>query len=528
MHRLAALWDEAEQGDGRALPLHLAAALDDPAWNDADRAWALAWLLGRREPRLLQAKALRALAVAVTGQPQWMIDECLAAGADAAELIAHAMPPPVEPMHLQPAVAAALLHAWRALPAVQREAALKTELAHWPAPTRLMLLRLIAGTTRPPMPMAELREGLARRAGCTPERMALRLDALVEGRARPDATGWAGLMLGDAAAGASGDAASEGAQLPLTWPAPHPIDAPPRDGGPWIARRSTGGQRVQLCRHAAGVRIWSARGELLERLHPALASAAEACPIGTVLTGEISGGRLWADDLLMVAAHDLRVEPPMQRQHRLQRLAAELAWGPESAMAVVEPLRLHGTEALVAHHAALRRDGARGLLLAPADAAPDAPRLYWPAAPQSLRAVLVYAEAQRSGPPACELALWSRCPADAEEAHACAQAIGSGRPPAAPALRLLPLARTSLGLNRDDRARLEGIVAATTFQRFGPVAALRPSVVIELAFDALVPDARRRGGLAAVAPRLLRLREDLPIEAADSVHEARMLMVPSD
>ena len=60
-------------------------------------------------------------------------------------------------------------------------------------------------------------------------------------------------------------------------------------------------------------------------------------------------------------------------------------------------------------------------------------------------------------------------------------------------------------------------------ERFGPVRAVRPGLVLEVAFDAIQRSARHRSGVAMRFPRIKRIRWDKPPEEADEIQTLRAL-----
>ena len=130
----------------------------------------------------------------------------------------------------------------------------------------------------------------------------------------------------------------------------------------------------------------------------------------------------------------------------------------------------------------------------------------WPAPVLTLDALLVYTEDDGD----CTFAVWSHPPADAAEAQAVLDALARREPAPGPdALRLLPCARARGGLDAAEWARLTQELRAHTLDKFGPVRSLRPTLVFELAFEAVDPSPRHKSGLALRAPQLLRVRREL-------------------
>ena len=59
--------------------------------------------------------------------------------------------------------------------------------------------------------------------------------------------------------------------------------------------------------------------------------------------------------------------------------------------------------------------------------------------------------------------------------------------------------------------------AKTTVESFGPVRSVRPTLVFELGFEGISRSTRHKSGIAVRFPRMLRWREDKPIEEADTL-----------
>ena len=65
-----------------------------------------------------------------------------------------------------------------------------------------------------------------------------------------------------------------------------------------------------------------------------------------------------------------------------------------------------------------------------------------------------------------------------------------------------------------------------TVQRFGPVRAVEPRLVFELAFEGIQPSPRHKSGIAVRFPRISRWRDDKGPGDADTLAEALALMAP--
>jgi DNA ligase-1 len=67
-------------------------------------------------------------------------------------------------------------------------------------------------------------------------------------------------------------------------------------------------------------------------------------------------------------------------------------------------------------------------------------------------------------------------------------------------------------------------VRAHTAESFGPVRAVMPELVFEVAFDAVQKSTRHKSGVAMRFPRISRIRWDKPAAEADRV-ETLMAMI---
>jgi DNA ligase-1 len=105
-----------------------------------------------------------------------------------------------------------------------------------------------------------------------------------------------------------------------------------------------------------------------------------------------------------------------------------------------------------------------------------------------------------------------------------AEGGGEGNRPAPP--RLVTFAKAYSGLDDQEILRLDQWIRRHTLQRFGPVRAVAPELVFELAFEAIQPSSRHRSGLAVRFPRISRWRSDKAARDADSLVQALALMAP--
>ena len=82
---------------------------------------------------------------------------------------------------------------------------------------------------------------------------------------------------------------------------------------------------------------------------------------------------------------------------------------------------------------------------------------------------------------------------------------------------LVPVGKAYFGFTDEELKRLDKWVRDNTVERYGPVRAVKPGLVLEVAFDAVQRSTRHKSGLAMRFPRVHRIRWDKPPEEADEV-----------
>ncbi len=74
---------------------------------------------------------------------------------------------------------------------------------------------------------------------------------------------------------------------------------------------------------------------------------------------------------------------------------------------------------------------------------------------------------------------------------------------------------------------LDRFIRTHTREQFGPVRAVEPKLVLEVAFDAIFPSSRHKSGIAMRFPRIHRIRWDKPAVEADTLATAKALITAS-
>ena len=556
MRRFAALYSALDASSGTLARVQTLVTYFSSADAD-DAAWALHVLLGKQGKRLITGRRLRQICLEGSPLPEWLFDDCYAHVGDSAETIAllwrQVAPEPSaatsngEP---QETLAAEPLHRWmeELLPAAAalQEADQAEAVRHlWRGLNGAELLvanKLLTGGLRVGVGQGLVLRALAQLSGLEEALLQHRL----MGGFSPSASAYRALL-------APAEAGEAVASRPYPFFLASPLEAP-LSGSPldWLAEWKFDGIRGQLIRRCSASFLWSRGEELINGSFPELIAAAAALPEGTVLDGEIlvwppaadhpapfaqlqrrlgrkaPGRSLLADcpavfvayDLLEQGGDDWRQRPLSQRRAALETLIQALPAAATTPAA--GPLRLSPRLALSQGEqlAPLRQQAAaasaEGLMLK-ALASPylaGRRRGHWwkhKREPYRLDAVLLYAQAG-SGRRAnlftdYTFGLWDRVP-------------GPDGDPA----QLVTFAKAYSGLDDGEITALDRWIRSHTSERFGPVRAVQPEQVFELAFEGLQRSSRHKSGIAVRFPRIARWRHDKPASEADTLASALALL----
>lgn len=89
---------------------------------------------------------------------------------------------------------------------------------------------------------------------------------------------------------------------------------------------------------------------------------------------------------------------------------------------------------------------------------------------------------------------------------------------------LVPFAKAYSGLSDAEIRRVDRFVQRNTTERFGPVRAVKPELVFEIAFEGIQPSTRHKSGVAVRFPRIARWRTDKPVEEIDTLDTLNALL----
>ena len=512
-----------------------------------DAAWAVYFLAGGKPRQLVPSKLLRQFAQQAAGLPEWLFDESYEAVGDLAETISLLLPPPTQ------------VHAWglaewieqqllplRKTPPEALQGVLRAQWDSLPPDERLVYFKLITGAFRVGVSRLQVTQALAAVAAVDAKRVAQRLMGYTHISGQPTAADYALLIAPES----SGELDQKTSGQPYPFFLAHPFNAgvdqfdallgPPAD---WLVEWKWDGIRAQLVKRAGQVWLWSRGEELVTERFPELATMGEALPDGTVLDGEIvvwQEGRvrpfadlqkrigrkttspkllrdipvvLLAYDLIEWQGRDLRAQPQAGRRALLDELLTQL----QHPQLVASPM-LTGDSwpALARQREAARAMGVEGMMLKQRQAHYGVGRTRdvgtwwkWKIDPLSVDAVLIYA--QRGHGRRASLysdytfAVWDGPPQQADR-------------------KLVPFAKAYSGLTDVEMGRVDALIRKTTVESFGPVRSVRPTLVFELGFEGIARSSRHKSGIAVRFPRILRWREDKPVEEADTLETLAALL----
>ncbi|MFS2100180.1 ATP-dependent DNA ligase [Variovorax sp. Varisp85] len=516
----------------------------------ADAAWAVYFLAGGKPRQLVPTKLLRLLAQEAAGLPEWLFDESYDAVGDLAETIALLLPPPSEvhdlglagwvEQHLLP-----LREAAKTAPG-QLADRLRAQWRQLAVEERLVYFKLITGAFRVGVSRLQVTQALAAVGGIDAKRVAQRLMGYTHIGARPRGDDYRTLIAPESSA----EQVQKTSGQPYPFFLAHPFNIPLEQfdavlGSPsgWIVEWKWDGIRAQLVKRAGAVWVWSRGEELVTERFPELAVLGEALPDGTVLDGEVAvwredkvqpfaelqkrigrktlGAKLLRDipvvllayDLLEWEGRDLRALPQSERRVLLDELITRMQ---HPSLLPSPMLTGTGWPDLARQREAARTMGVEGMMLKRRDAQYGVGRTKdvgvwwkWKIDPLSVDAVLIYA--QRGHGRRASLfsdytfAVWDAPPEQADR-------------------KLVPFAKAYSGLTDAEMARVDAIIRKTTVESFGPVKSVKPTLVFELGFEGIARSTRHKSGIAVRFPRMLRWREDKPVEEADTLQTLAALL----
>ena len=222
---------------------------------------------------------------------------------------------------------------------------------------------------------------------------------------------------------------------------------------------------------------------------------------------------LIAYDLLEWEGRDLRTAPQRERRQLLEQLVNTHA-GP--VLQLAPQIVASDWAVLASLRESSRERGVEGMMLKAVDAHYGIGRTKnvgtwwkWKINPYTIDVVLIYAQAGHGRRASLytdyTFALW-----DEIDGERC----------------LVPFAKAYSGLSDAEIARIDNAIRKTTVEKFGPVRSVKPTMVFEIGFEGIALSSRHKAGIAVRFPRILRIRDDKPVEQADTL-DALKAMLPT-
>ncbi|MFK8186595.1 MAG: ATP-dependent DNA ligase [Phormidesmis sp.] len=510
--------------------------------SSVNAVWALYLLLGKTRKRLITSRVLREIFLQVSDIPEWLFEESYAHVGDSAETIALLLrDTPIERTGASEAQGDTPLHVWMEviIPQVKplqktNEDRLKALVIDWWAQLSdseiFVLNKVLTGAFRVGVSSKLVVKALAAEYGLTEAVITHRL----MGDIKPTPAFYEALV-------DPNDADTVPSQpYPFFLAAPIDVEKFASENvSEWQVEWKWDGIRAQMIHRADQVFIWSRGEDLITYQFPEFEAALRQFSEGTVLDGEIVcwdgekpldfsflqkrlgrkrvTKKLMAEnpvhfiayDLLELAGEDIRTWPMCDRRMALTGLMDD---APHERMSYVAPLPVTSFAQVEEWRSRSREHGSEGLMLK----AKNSPYLvgrkrgYWwkhKVDPMTLDVVLIYAQAG-SGKRAnlftdYTFALWKE------------DATGKV---------LVPFAKAYSGLDNKEIEKLDRWIRRNTVEKFGPVRSVTPFHLFEIGFEGISESKRHKSGIAVRFPRILRWRDDKPVEEADTLDNALALL----
>ncbi|MFG0306054.1 MAG: ATP-dependent DNA ligase [Phycisphaerales bacterium JB040] len=531
----------------------------------ADASWVVTLIAGERPRGVTSSRALRDLAIEVTGWPAWLVAESYEQVGDLSETVALLVgshlalrgsggrgeradsdgPGPLHVFMRDRVLALA------GRPDEQKKALIADTWRLLGDEERLVYHKLIRGGFRVGVKRGLLTRALAGAFGLDRALVAQRLT----GRIEPTRAFFESLV-------ARGETERDRAARPYPFFLAHQVELPGDgdgasalrlamgDVGGWQAEWKWDGIRAQLIRRAKTVELWSRGDEVLTHQFPEIVAAARGlgdCVLdGEVLVWRGDGPRPFAElqtrlnraapppaqlglfgepthavyiayDVLEEDGEDVRARPLRERRGRLERVTEPALGG---VIRLSEVLESDSWEGLAALREQADRRGTEGLMLKHRDSVYGVGRTKadqpergggwwkWKVDPCTVDAVLV-ASQPGSGRRASlytdhTFALWGENNEGERE--------------------LVTFAKAYSGLSNDEIERLDRWVRSHTTGRAGPVRFVEHEHVFELGFEGVRESGRHKAGLAVRFPRILRWRTDKSPGDADTLASLRAMV----
>ena len=536
-------------------------------------AWAVYFLSGGRPRQLVPTKLLREMTLHVSGLPLWLFEESYQAVGDLAETMSLLLPKSVQSSDESLSIwLESKLLPLRGLAPDMLTAQLLPLLQQLDKPSQLVCIKLITGSFRVGVSKLLVTRALAVVAGIDAKRIAQRLVGYTDLSARPTPAQYLSLIA-PVVEGVDERMAGQPYPFFLAHSLQLPTDqfeaqiGSPKD---WLVEWKWDGIRAQIVKRDGQLWVWSRGEDLMTERFPEFQTLVDDLPDGTVIDGELvvwhadandedkvntgqvqqagqvqnTGqvqpfallqqriGRktlsakilkelpvvLLAYDLLEWQNEDWRSQPQSDRRAQLERVVANCN---QPKLQLSSLLTGESWQELDRQRDSSRKLGVEGFMLKRKDAQYGVGRTKdvgvwwkWKIDPYTIDAVLIYAQTGHGRRASLytdyTFAVWDDVEAETTKKDA--------------ERKLVPFAKAYSGLTDAEIAEVDTIIRKTTVEKFGPVRSVKPSMVFELGFEGIALSSRHKSGIAVRFPRMLRWRQDKPINEADTLQTLQALL----
>ncbi len=494
---------------------------------ESDRLWTIALLSHRRPRRTVSTTLLREWAAEQAQLPLWLFEESYHIVGDLAESIALVLPKPKKSSERS-------LTGWIEMikglkdetDEVKKEAIFDawSSLTH---PERFVFNKLITGGWRIGVSQKLMTRALSRATGIAENILAHRL----MGDWTPDTINFQALIFEENI--------SDNLSKPYPFYLAYALDISPDElGDPmeWQAERKWDGIRGQLILREGELFVWSRGEELVTDRFPEYQVLKNLLPEGTVIDGEILTfkdgqvlpfqnlqtriGRknvsknilkkapvvLRAYDLLEYSGEDIRQQPLIERRRRLEDIYAKI--DAEEVLQLSEIVEFDSWHQLDELRRRAREYYSEGIMLKRKDSVYKSGRKKgdwwkWKIDPLTIDAVMIYAQ-QGHGRRANLFTDYTFAVWDGDT--------------------LVPFAKAYSGLTDAEFNEVTRYVRQNTIDRFGPVRAVTPNLVFEVAFEGIQASGRHKSGVALRFPRIHRWRKDKHPKEANTLEDLKGML----
>jgi len=496
--------------------------------SDRDKIWTIALLSHRRPRRTITTTFLRTWAAEKAGLPLWLFEESYHIAGDLAETIALVLPENEEQSEEPLSYWIEEIQRHRDRTEEEKKEFVFHAWNHLDATERFVFNKLITGGFRMGVSQKLMTRALSKAYEMDENRLAHRL----MGNWTPNDTTFEELILTEDP--------TEDLSRPYPFYLAYALEEEPEDLGKadeWSAEWKWDGIRAQWIQRGGEVFLWSRGEELVTDKYPELNQAWSPKEIDVVIDGELLPyqdghplsfnalqkriGRktvskkllkevpviIRAYDLLEWKGEDLRSAAFRQRRTQLQQWMESLP--PEAPFMLSEGVPFENWQELAEKREKSRTLGSEGLMLKKWDSPYLSGRKKgdwwkWKLDPFTIDAVMIYAQ-QGHGRRSnlftdYTFAVWNE----------------KGE--------LIPFTKAYSGLKDTEFREITAFVKKNTLERYGPVRAVKPELVFEVAFEGIARSSRHKSGVALRFPRMKRWRKDKPAQEANTLEDLYQLL----